>query len=110
MAAIIELYADRRSGWRVLTSQQGTTGYRFIIVERVHRSTFAADAQELASGGVPDGLEQVDLSPEVRHGMVLEAPCALWKRGRVKRTDATPGVLTEAYLAGEMLRDASDDD
>ena len=56
------------------------------------------------------GLEQVDLSPEVRHGMVLEAPCALWKRGRVKRTDATPGVLTEAYLAGQILRDASDDD
>jgi hypothetical protein len=105
MAAIIELYADRRSGWRVLTSQEGTTGYRFIIVDRAHRSTFAADAKELAGGEVPDGLEQVDLSPDVSHGMVLEAPCALWKGGRVKRAEATPGVLTDAYVAGVMLRE-----
>jgi hypothetical protein len=106
MAPIIELYADRRSGWRVLTSQEGTTGYRFMIVERVRRSTFAADARKLASGGVPDGLELIDLSPDVSHGMVLEAPCALWKRGEVKRVEATPGVLTEAYVAGELLRNA----
>jgi len=105
MVAIIELYADRRSGWRVLTSQEGTTGYRFIIVDRAHRSTFAADAEELAGGGVPDGLEQVDLSPEVSHGMVLEAPCALWKSGRVRRAEATPGVLTDAYVSGRMLRE-----
>lgn len=105
MAAIIELYADRRSGWRVLTSQEGTTGYRFIILDRVNRSTFAADARELAGGAVPDGLEQVDLSPEVSHGMELEAPCALWKRGRVRRADATPGVLTDAYVAGDLLCD-----
>lgn len=108
MAAIIELYADRRSGWRVLTSQEGTTGYRFIIVDRVHRSTFAADASKLASGRVPEGVEQVDLSPDVYHGMVLEAPCALWKRGRVKRTEETPGVLTAAYVAGEMPPDVPD--
>jgi hypothetical protein len=107
MAAIIELYADRRSGWRVLTSQEGTTGYRFMIVDRVKESTFGADARELARGGVPDGLERVDLSPEVHHGMVLETPCALWRRGRVKRTDVTPGVLTDAYVAGELLREAS---
>jgi hypothetical protein len=106
MAAIIELYADRRSGWRVLTSQEGTTGYRFRIVERAHRSTFAADARALARGGVPDGMERVDLSPEVAHGMVLEAPCALWRRGRVMRTEGTPGVLTEAYVAGELACDA----
>lgn len=103
MAAIIELYADRRSGWRVLTSQEGTTGYRFSIIDRVNRSTFAADARALARGGVPDGLELVDLSPEVAHGMVLEAPCALWRRGRVKRIEETPGVLTQAYVAGEIL-------
>jgi hypothetical protein len=107
MAAIIELYADRRSGWRVLTSQEGTTGYRFMIVDRVKESTFVADARELARGGVPDGLEQVDLSPDVHHGMVLEAPCALWRRGRVRRTDVTPGVLTDAYVAGDLLREAS---
>jgi hypothetical protein len=110
MAAIIELYADRRSGWRVLTSQDGTTGYRFSIVDRVHRSTFAADARELADGAVPDGMEQVDLGPDVVHGMVLEAPCALWRRGRVRRTDSAPGVLTQAYVAGQILRDTSDTD
>jgi hypothetical protein len=108
MAAIIELYADRRSGWRVLTSQEGTTGYRFSIVERVNRSTFAEDARKLASGGVPDGLELVDLSPEVAHGMVLDAPCAMWRRGRVRRAEATPGVLTELYVAGGPLDDAPD--
>jgi hypothetical protein len=108
MAAIIELYADRRSGYRVLTSQEGTTGYRFSIIDRVISSTFAADARELAAGEIPDGLERVDLSPEVLHGMVLEAPCALWKRGRVKRTEDTPGVLTEAYVAGEILSAVSD--
>jgi hypothetical protein len=108
MAAIIELYADRRSGWRVLTSQEGTTGYRFVIVDRVNRSTFAEDARQLASGGVPDGMERIDLSPDVSHGMLLEAPCALWKRGRVKRTEATPGVLTEAYVAGELLPNMSE--
>src|SRR5215471_5006085 len=102
MAGIIELYADKRSGWRVLTPQEGTTGYRFKIVERVHRSTFAADATDLARGDVPVGLEEVDLSEESPHGMELEAPCALWKRGRVQRTDSTPGVLTEAYVSGEM--------
>jgi len=106
VAAIIELYADRRSGWRVLTSQEGTTGYRFMIVDRAHRSTFAADARALAGGGVPDGMEQVDLSPDVPHGMVLEAPCALWKRGRVTRTQGRPGVLTEAYVAGKLLVEA----
>jgi len=107
MAAIIELYADRHSGWRVLTSQDGTTGYRFVIVDRVRLSTFAADARALASGGVPEGLERVDLSPEVAHGMTLEAPCALWKQGRVKRAEETPGVLTEAYVAGELLGDSA---
>jgi hypothetical protein len=106
MATIIELYADRCSGWRVLTSQEGTTGYRFVIAERAHRSTFAADARALVDGRVPKGLEQVDLDPEVRHGMVLAAPCALWQRGRVKRAEATPGVLTEAYVAGELLPEA----
>jgi len=106
MASIIELYADRQSGWRVLTSQEGTTGYRFAIVDRVRRSTFAADARELASGAVPDGLELIDLSPEVQHGMTLDAPCALWRRGRVRRADATPGVLTDAYVAGRLLAEA----
>lgn len=107
MAAIIELYADRQSGWRVLTSQEGTTGYRFVIIDRVRCSTFAADARELARGEVPDGLEQVDLSPEVTHGMTLEAPCALWTRGRVKRADPTPGVLTDAYVAGQLLAETA---
>jgi hypothetical protein len=109
MAAIIELYADRQSGWRVLTSQEGTTGYRFAIVDRVRLSTFAADARALASGGIPEGLEQIDLSPDVSHGMTLEAPCALWKHGRVKRTEETPGVLTEAYVAGQLLADSVKD-
>lgn len=107
MAAIIELYADRRSGWRVLTSQEGTTGYRFQIIDRVKRSTFGADARELARGAVPDGLEQVDLSPEVVHGMELEAPCAMWRRGRVRRTDEQPGVLTDAYVSGRVLAETS---
>lgn len=109
MAGIIELYEDSRSGWRVLTSQEGTTGYRFIIVERVRKSTFAADAKELANGRVPDGLEQVDLSIDAKHGMTLAAPCALWKRGRVERTDARPGVLTSAYIDGAMVRRRSGD-
>ena len=103
MAGIIELYEDQRSAWRVLTSQEGTTGYRFIIVDRAGRSTFAADARELASGNVPDGLELVDLGIDSPHGMVLVEPCALWRRGRVKRTEARPGVLTEAYISGELL-------
>jgi hypothetical protein len=103
LAGIIELYEDRQSAWRVLTSQEGTTGYRFIIVDRAGRSTFAADARELARGNVPVGLEQVDLDIGSPHGMVLVAPCALWKRGRVQRTDTKPGVLTEAYIAGEIV-------
>ena len=103
MATIIELYEDMQSGWRVLTSQEGTEGYRFKIVERVGRSTFAADARELARGSVPAGLEPVDLSPESSHGMHLVAPCALWRRGRVLRTEARSGVLTEAYISGEAL-------
>jgi hypothetical protein len=108
MAGIIELYEDSRSGWRVLASQEDTTGYRFIIVERVRRSTFAADAKALANGKVPAGLEAVDLGVDARHGMVLAAPCALWKRGRVERTDAKPGVLTAAYIDGEVLRGTPD--
>ena len=103
MATIIELYEDRQSGWRVLTSQEGTNGYRFKIVERVGRSTFAADARELARGNVPAGLEPVDLSPESSHGMDLVAPCAMWQRGRVMRTEVRSGVLTEAYIAGAAL-------
>lgn len=101
MPGIIELYEDRRSGWRVLTSRGGTIGYRFIIVDRAGRSTFAADAKELASGRVPGGLEQVDLDVDSVHGMVLIEPCALWSRGRVRRTQTKPGVLTAAYIAGE---------
>ena len=102
MAGIIELYEDTESAWRVLTSQDGTTGYRFIIVDRAGRSTFAADARELAKGKVPAGMEWVDLDVDSPHGMVLIAPCALWKRGRVQRTETKPGVLTEAYIAGEL--------
>jgi hypothetical protein len=102
MAAIIELYEDRRSGWRVLTSQQGTTGYRFVIVDRVGRHTFAEDARELARGGVPAGLEQVDLSVDSPHGMELTAPCAMWRRGRVRQTGVDVGVLTRAYVCGDL--------
>jgi hypothetical protein len=102
VTAIIELYEDRRSGWRVLTSRGGTIGYRFIIVERAGRSTFAADATELASGTVPAGLEHVDLDGDHPHEMVLTDPCALWSRGRVRRTQTRPGVLTAAYISGEM--------
>jgi hypothetical protein len=100
---IIELYEDRRSAWRVITSQEGTVGYRFIIVDRAGRSTFAADARELANGTVPSGLEQVDLDIDSPHGMVLIEPCAMWRRGRVLRTEAKPGVLTEAYISGKTL-------
>lgn len=102
MAEIIELYEDTGSAWRVLTSQEGTTGYRFMIVDRAGRSTFARDARELAKGKVPAGMEPVDLDVDSHHGMVLSAPCALFKRGRVQRTEAKPGVLTEAYIAGEL--------
>ena len=102
MAGIIELYEDTGSAWRVLTSQEGTTGYRFIIVDRAGRRTFADDARELAKGKVPSGLEAVDLGIDSAHGMVLIAPCALWRRGRVQRTEARPGVLTEAYIAGDL--------
>ncbi|HXM58809.1 MAG TPA: hypothetical protein VOB72_25645 [Candidatus Dormibacteraeota bacterium] len=102
MATIIELYEDRRSGWRVLTSQEGTTGYRFVIVDRVGRHTFAEDARELAHGSVPAGLEKVDLGVESEHGMDLSAPCAMWRRGRVQRTGMKLGVLTNAYVAGEL--------
>jgi hypothetical protein len=104
MAGIIELYEDSRSGWRVLASQEVTTGYRFIIVERVRQSTFAADAEQLARGKVPAGLETVDLGVDADHGMELEVPCALWKNGRVELTEAKPGVLTAAYIHGEVLR------
>jgi hypothetical protein len=38
--------------------------------------------------------------------MILDAPCALWRRGRVRRVDATPGVLTDAYVAGRLLAEA----
>jgi hypothetical protein len=102
MAAIIELYEDQRSGWRVLTSQQETTGYRFIIVDRFGRHTFAEDARELTHGNVPAGLEQVDLSADSPHGMELHAPCAMWRRGRVQRTGVKLGVLTEAYVKGVL--------
>lgn len=101
MGRVIELYEDECSGWRVLTDQEGTTGYRFNIVERATRSSFAADASQLADGKVPAGLERVDLSPESPHGMELSGPCALWKRGEVERTSEAPGVLTEAYIADE---------
>lgn len=105
--AVVELYEDRRSGWRVLVSRGGTIAYRFIIVDRAGRSTFAADAMELAGGRVPAGLEQVDLDVDSAHGMVLIEPCALWSRGRVRRTATKPGVLTGAYIAGEMSPGAS---
>jgi hypothetical protein len=104
---IIELYEDRQSAWRVLSSRGGTIGYRFMIVERAGRSTFAADAMELARGGVPAGLEQVDLDVDSPHGMVLIEPCALWSRGRVRRTATKPGVLTAAYISGELNLEAS---
>jgi len=104
MGTVIELYEDCKSGWRVLTSQEGTTGYRFMIVERVGRTTFAADARKLAGGDVPPGLERVDLDIESEHGMELVAPCAIWRRGRVERTTRSPGVLTDAYIAGEVVR------
>ncbi len=103
MEPVIELYEDRNSAWRVLTDQEGTTGYRFNIVERATRSSFAADAKQLATGKVPPGLERVDLSPESPHGMELVAPCALWKHGEVERTSERPRLLTEAYIAGEPL-------
>jgi hypothetical protein len=96
---VIELYEDRNSSWRVLTDQEGTTGYRFNIVERAVRSSFPADAQQLAVGKVPPGLEPVDLSPESPHGMELCEPCALWLHGEVERTSEVLGVLTEAYIA-----------
>ena len=104
MGTVIELYEDCRSGWRVLTSQEGTIGYRFMIIERVGQSTFAADARELAGGAVPAGMERVDLDIESLHGMELVAPCAIWRRGRVERTTTRPGVLTDAYIAGEVIR------
>lgn len=104
---IIELYEDRRSGWRVLISRGGTIGYRFIIVDRAGRSTFAADATELACGRVPAGLQRVDLDADSGPGMVLVEPCALWSRGRVRRTGARPGVLTAAYISGEMTAEES---
>lgn len=103
MAHVIELYEDRMSGWRVLTDQEGTIGYRFNIVERAMYSSFVADAKQLANGQVPPGLERVDLSPEALHGMDLRPPCALWRSGRVARTSETPGVLTAAYIAGKTL-------
>ena len=103
MAAIIELYEDRRSGWRVLTSQQETTGYRFTILDRVGRHTFAEDARELTHGKVPRGLEQVDLGIDSTHGMELRAPCAMWRRGRVQRTGVKAGILTEAYVNGVLM-------
>jgi hypothetical protein len=100
---VIELYEDRNSAWRVLTDQEGTTGYRFDIVERAARSSFPVDARQLAVGKVPAGLEPVDLSPESPHGMELSGPCALWLHGAVERTGDAPGVLTEAYLADRLL-------
>jgi hypothetical protein len=103
LAGIIELYEDTESAWRVLTSQEGTTGYRFMIVDRAGRRRFADDARDLAKGNVPAGMERVELDVDSPHGMVLIAPCALWRRGRVQRTEARPGVLTEAYIAGELL-------
>jgi len=103
----IELYEDERSGWRVLTRRGGTIGYRFLIVDRAGRSTFAADATGLANGGVPAGLEQVDLAVDSPHGMTLVEPCALWSRGRVRRTQTRPGVLTVAYISGEVMPGAS---
>ncbi len=109
MAGIIELYEDSRSGWRVLASQEVTTGYRFIIVDRVRRTTFAADARQLARGKVPAGLETVDLSVDADHGMELVVPCALWKNGQIERTEAKPGVLTAAYIEGDVLRAKSDE-
>ena len=102
MTGVIELYEDRQSGWRVLTSRGGTVGYRFIIVDRAGRSTFAADATELSRGRVPAGLEHVDLDGDSPHGMVLIEPCALWSRSGVQRTQAKPGVLTAAYISGEV--------
>jgi hypothetical protein len=107
VTGIIELYEDRQSGWRVLARRGGTTGYRFIIVDRAGRSTFAADAKELASGSVPTGLEQVDLDVDSSHGMVLIEPCARWSRGRVRRAQTKPGVLTAAYISGEVVPAAS---
>lgn len=102
MAAIIELYGDLQSGWRILTSQEGTIGYRFLIVERVGRRTFAEDARELANGRVPEGLEQVDLDVDSEHGMDLSEPCAIWRRGRTRPTQVNLGVLTTAYIAGTL--------
>lgn len=98
MERVIELYEDTNSAWRVLTDQEGTTGYRFNIVERATRSSFAADAKQLAVGKVPAGLERVDLSPESPHGMELSGPCALWLHGEIERTSDAPGVLTEVYI------------
>ena len=103
MERVIELYEDRNSAWRVLTDQEGTTGYRFNIVERAARSSFPADASLLAIGKVPSGLEPVDLSPESPHGMELCEPCALWMHGAIERTSEALGVLTEAYIANEPL-------
>ena len=103
MERVIELYEDRNSAWRVLTDQVGTTGYRFNIVERAARSSFPADARQLAVGQVPPGLEPVDLSPESPHGMELCEPCALWLHGEVERTSEALGVLTEAYIADHPL-------
>lgn len=103
MERVIELYEDRNSAWRVLTSQEGTEGYRFNIVERAARSSFPADAELLAVGKVPPGLEPVDLSPESPHGMELSGPCALWKHGEVELTSDVSGVLTEAYIASGLL-------
>jgi len=103
MERVIELYEDRNSAWRVLTDQEGTTGYRFNIVERARRSSFPADASLLAIGKIPIGLEPVDLSPESPHGMELCEPCALWLHGEVERTSQALGVLTEAYITDEPL-------
>ena len=103
MERVIELYEDRNSAWRVLTDQVGTTGYRFNIVERAARSSFPADARQLAVGKIPPGLEPVDLSPESAHGMDLYEPCALWMHGEVERTSEALGVLTEAYIADRPL-------
>ena len=103
MSEVIELYEDMHSEWVVLTSQEGTTGYRFRISDRLGQSTFPADAAAFANGGVHVGLERVDLSPESDYGMELVAPCALWKNGRVEWTGCRPGALTEAYILGRTV-------
>jgi hypothetical protein len=103
MERVIELYEDENSAWRVLTDQLGTTGYRFNIVERAIRTSFPADARQLAVGKVPSGLEVVDLSPGAPHGMELSGPCALWIHGEVERTSEATGVLTQAYITAQPL-------